>query len=67
MICHNICLRMRNVSDKTCKENQKTYFIFSNFVFQKSCCFKIMYKNKVEPDRPQMIQYSAERCNLHAS
>ena len=26
-----VLLRMRNVSDKNCKENQNTHFIFSNF------------------------------------
>jgi len=28
---------MRNVSDKTCRENQNTHFIFNNFFFRKSC------------------------------
>jgi hypothetical protein len=32
-----ILLRMRNVSDKSCRENQNTYFMFNN-VFPKSCC-----------------------------
>jgi len=25
-----VLLRMRNVSDKSCRENQNTYFIFNN-------------------------------------
>jgi len=29
-----VLLRMRNVSDKTCKEFQNTHFIFSNFFFK---------------------------------
>jgi len=33
----SVLLRMRNVSDKTCRESQNTYFMFSNFFFQKSC------------------------------
>jgi len=28
---------MRFVSDKSCTENQKTYLMFNNFYFQKSC------------------------------
>jgi hypothetical protein len=32
-----ILLRMRNVSDKSCTENQNTLFIFNNFFFRKSC------------------------------
>jgi hypothetical protein len=31
IICRWIHLRMRNVSDKICRENQNTYFVFSNF------------------------------------
>ena len=27
-------LRMRNVSDKICRENQNTHFVFSNFFFR---------------------------------
>ena len=30
-----ILLRMRNVSDKSCRENQNTHFMFNNFVFRK--------------------------------
>ena len=38
-ISHSILLRMRNVSDKSCRENQLTHFVFSNFFFfRKSCC-----------------------------
>jgi len=32
----SILLRMRNVSDKSCTENQNTHFVFSNFS-RKSC------------------------------
>ena len=30
IICHSLLLRMRNVSDKSCRENQNTRFRFSN-------------------------------------
>jgi hypothetical protein len=29
--------RMRNVSDKRCRENQNTHFVLGNFFFRKSC------------------------------
>jgi hypothetical protein len=32
-----IILTMRNVSDKNCRENQNTHFLFNNFFFRKSC------------------------------
>jgi hypothetical protein len=56
---------MRNVTDKSCRDNQKTHFGF-NKIFPKIMLFyEIMWKNMVQPDRLQMtIQYSA--CSLHA-
>jgi hypothetical protein len=35
IICHSILLRMRNISDKTCRENQNTFSI--QLLFRKSC------------------------------
>ena len=32
-----ILLRMINISDSSCRENQNTKFIFTNFFLQKSC------------------------------
>jgi hypothetical protein len=47
---------MRNISDKSCRENQNTHFcgqwpflFFENFTFG-----EIMWKIVVEQDRPQM-------------
>ena len=31
IISRSVLLRMRNVSDKSCTENQNTHFVFSNF------------------------------------
>ena len=36
IISRSVLLRMRNVSDKTCRESQNTHFIFNN-IFQKLC------------------------------
>jgi len=30
LICCSILLRMRNISDKSCGENQNTHFMFNN-------------------------------------
>ena len=35
-ISHSFLLKMRNVSDKSCRKNQNTHFVFSNF-FRKLC------------------------------
>ena len=37
MISRGVLLRMRNISDKDCRENQNTYFMLNNyFLFGKS-------------------------------
>jgi len=56
---------MKNVSDKSCRANQNTYFIFNN-VFSENCVvYEIMWQNMVEPDRSQMtVLFGA--CALRA-
>jgi hypothetical protein len=49
-----ILLRMRNVSDKSSRENQKTHFIFNN-LSSNLAVYEVMSKNMVEPERPHMI------------
>ena len=65
IMSHLIFLRMRNVSDKICRENQNTHFVFSNFFPRKSCVCE-MLKNVVQLDGPQSrtIKYGA--CALNA-
>jgi len=43
---------MRNISDKFCRENQNTHFMF-NSLFNRAI-YKIMWKNWAEPNSPQM-------------
>ena len=49
-------LRIRNVSDKNCRENQNTHLMFGKFFFfaNRTTIYEIMLKNIVEPGRPQM-------------
>ena len=54
IVSRSFLLRMRNVSDKGCRENQNTHFAFSNFFFLNRAVYKIMWKNIVEQGRPQM-------------
>jgi len=56
---------MRNFSEKSCRENQNTYFM-SISSFSKNCAiYKIVWRNMVQPYRPQMtILYSALLCML---
>jgi len=51
---------MRDVSDKSCKENQNTFFMFNNY-FPK-IVYEIMWKNMEGPDRQQIIQGVSKRA-----
>ena len=44
---------MRNISDERCRENQNTHFIFKFFFLENRAVYEIMWKNLVQPDRPQ--------------
>ena len=55
LISHWFILRMRNVSDKSCRENQNTYFALNNLFSENSTVCGIIWKNAVESERPQMI------------
>jgi hypothetical protein len=41
-------------SDKSCKENQNTLFMFNNFFSENRAVYEIMWKNVVERYGPQM-------------
>ena len=45
---------MRNVSDKSCRENQETQFIYDEFFFENHDICEIKWKNLVQPGRPQL-------------
>jgi hypothetical protein len=56
---------MENVLGKSCRENQNTHFMFSNFFSENRAVYEIMLKTLVETDGPQMTsQYGA--CTLNA-
>ena len=48
-------LRIRNISDKSCKENQIKYFMYRNipFFFENRTVYQKMWDNSVEPGNPQ--------------
>ena len=45
-------LRMRNVSDKICRD--KIHILYSITFFENCAICEIMWKNIIQPDRPQM-------------
>ena len=54
IISRSVLLRMGNVADKICGENQNTHFMFSNFFFFNHAFCEITWENIVVPYRPQM-------------
>ena len=55
IISRSVVLRMRNVSDSRCGENQNIIFMFSNFFPPENrALYKITWKNIVGPGSPQL-------------
>jgi len=52
IICGSVLLRMKNISDKSYRENQNTHFK-CNIYFLNLAFYEIMWKNIAEPGRPQ--------------
>jgi hypothetical protein len=50
-----LLLRMRNVSNISCRENQNTHFKFCDFFSENHAVYEIMLKNMVESERMQKI------------
>ena len=46
--------RIINISEKSYLENQKIHFTSNNFFFENRAFYEIMWKNIVQPGRPQM-------------
>jgi hypothetical protein len=55
--------RIRNVSDKSCRENQNIHFTSNYFFFLQSCGLRDEVGKCVEPDRQQMTNGA---CAFHA-
>jgi len=59
-----ILFRMRNVSERSCRENQNN-FIFSNFFSENRVVYEIMRKNTVGADRLHMtVWWCAEKMRF---
>jgi hypothetical protein len=49
-VSHYILFRMKNILDKSCRENQNTHFLSNNFFFENRVVHEIMPKTLVEPE-----------------
>ena len=61
----SVPVRMRNVVDKSCRENENIRFVFSNFSY-KMGQFMRMWKNILEPGRRQ-VAVALAHCTLDTS
>ena len=53
---------MRNVSNKSCRENQNTHFLSSNFSSENCVVCEIMSKFMMEPERPPIPIWRRVAC-----
>jgi hypothetical protein len=53
IVSHSVLLRLRNVSDKCCRENQSMHFMFNNYFFENCAIYEIMRKDTVELGSPR--------------
>ena len=54
IISRSVLLRMKNVSNKSCRENQNTHLTPNNFFFENFTVYEIKWENITDPDRPRM-------------
>jgi len=55
IVFSSVLLRVRNVSDRSWRENQNKYFMFSKLFIENRAVYEIMWKkNIVDPCRTQM-------------
>jgi len=54
IISRSFLLKMRNISEKRCKENHNTRFMFNNVLSKIVRFYEIMQRSMVEPDSPQI-------------
>jgi len=54
IISRSVLLRMRSVSDKSCRQNPNTHFVIKNAVIENRALYERMWENIVERSRQQM-------------
>ena len=57
-----ILLRMGNVSDRSCTQNENTHFMFGNFFPENRVVYDIMSKSTVEPEKTQIPLWRRVTC-----
>jgi len=56
---------MKNVSGKSCRENQNTHFVLSNFFFLNRAVNEVRWKDILKRGRPQLtIRRTRIACRI---
>jgi hypothetical protein len=63
-VCRSVLLRMRNVSEKPCREKQNSLFMFNNFSFGSRAVYEVMWQHTAGKAKPQIKIY--RMCALYA-
>jgi hypothetical protein len=66
MIISRSVLRMKNVSDKRCRENKNTHVLCSVNVSENYVVYEIICKNIAEPVRPQLSYGAQGNAQTHS-
>jgi hypothetical protein len=61
IISRSVLLRMRNVSDKSCRQHQNTFYA-QFFFFENLAVYEITWEKMVEPGRPQIAWRMCITC-----
>ena len=64
IIPHSVLLRKRNVSSKSCRENQNTYFMFIDFFYENRAVYEIMWKKYCRAGQDTDDNIAHARCTL---
>jgi hypothetical protein len=59
-----ILLKMRNVSDKYCRQNQNAHFMFSKFFLENFALYEVMWTNIVGPGQATDGKKAQAYCTL---
>jgi len=65
IISRSFLLIMRNVSDKICRENQNTHFVFNNFFFPRIVSFMKYVEKYNRPGESTDDNMAHAHCMLH--
>jgi hypothetical protein len=50
---------MGNIADKNCREDQNTGFMVKTFFSENRHVYEVMWKNNLDPDRPELTSTTA--------